>query len=77
MLLKEYCDGTPLVPAEVRKRWESSYGDKQGPLTLYEATGCDKRKKCGYRGRFDGAFRLPQTRGIESAACACARKCYR
>ena len=40
MLLKEYCDGTPLVPAEVRKRWESSYGDKQGQLTRCEATGC-------------------------------------
>ncbi len=33
----KYCDGTPLVPAEVRKRWESSYGGKLGQLTLYEA----------------------------------------
>jgi len=44
VLLKEYCDGMPLVPAGVCKRWESSYGDKQGQLTLYQATGCDK---CG------------------------------
>ena len=51
VLLKEYCDGSPLVPAETRKRWESSYGDKQGQLTLYDAAGCDKCAMRGYRGR--------------------------
>jgi type II secretory ATPase GspE/PulE/Tfp pilus assembly ATPase PilB-like protein len=54
----EYCDGTPLVPAEVRKRWESSYGDKQGQSTLYQATGRDKCGKRGYRGRL-GIHELP------------------
>ena len=51
VLLKEYCDGTPLVPAETRRRWESSYSDKQGQLTLYDAAGCDKCAMRGYRGR--------------------------
>jgi hypothetical protein len=43
-------DGTPLEPAEVRKCWESSYGDKSGHLTLYEAAGCDNFGNRGYRG---------------------------
>ncbi|MGH8759502.1 MAG: hypothetical protein ACREVW_08335 [Burkholderiales bacterium] len=58
MSLNQYCDGMPLVPAEVRKRWESSYGDKQGQSTLYQATGCDKCGKRGYRGRL-GFYELP------------------
>jgi type II secretory ATPase GspE/PulE/Tfp pilus assembly ATPase PilB-like protein len=66
VLLKEYCDGTPLVPAEVRKRWESSYGDKQGQLTLYVATGCDKCAKRGYRGRVGIHELLVNSRAIKA-----------
>lgn len=66
VLLKEYCDGTPLVPAEVRKRWESSYGDKQGHLTLCEATGCDKCGKRGYRGRLGIHELLVNSRAIKA-----------
>ncbi len=66
VLLKEYCDGTPLVPAEVRKRWESSYGDKQGQLTLYVATGCDKCGKRGYRGRLGIHELLVNSRAIKA-----------
>jgi type II secretory ATPase GspE/PulE/Tfp pilus assembly ATPase PilB-like protein len=66
ILLKEYCDGTPLVPAEVRKRWESSYGDKQGQLTLYEAAGCDKCGKRGYRGRLGIHELLVNSRAIKA-----------
>jgi type II secretory ATPase GspE/PulE/Tfp pilus assembly ATPase PilB-like protein len=66
VLLKEYCDGTPLVPAEVRKRWESSYGDKLGHLTLYEATGCDKCTKRGYRGRLGIHELLVNSRAIKA-----------
>ena len=67
VLLKEYCDGTPLAPAEVRKRWESSYGgDKQGQLTLYEATGCDKCGKRGYRGRLGIHELLVNSRAIKA-----------
>ena len=62
----EYCDGTPLVPAEVRKRWESSYGDKQGQLTLYVATGCDQCGKRGYRGRLGIHELLVNSRAIKA-----------
>jgi hypothetical protein len=57
---------TPLVPAEVRKRWESSYGDKQGQLTLYEATGCDKCANRGYRGRLGIHELLVNSRAIKA-----------
>ena len=66
ILLKEYCDGTPLVPADVRKRWETSYGDKQGQLTLYEAAGCDKCGKRGYRGRLGIHELLVNSRAIKA-----------
>jgi len=66
VLLKEYCDGTPLTPADVRKRWESSYGDKQGQLTLYVATGCDKCRKRGYRGRLGIHELLVNSRAIKA-----------
>ncbi|HEV8646794.1 MAG TPA: ATPase, T2SS/T4P/T4SS family [Burkholderiales bacterium] len=66
VLLKEYCDGTPLVLAEVRKRWESAYGDKQGQLTLYVAAGCDKCGKRGYRGRLGLHELLVNSRAIKA-----------
>ncbi|MBC8007545.1 MAG: type II/IV secretion system protein [Prolixibacteraceae bacterium] len=66
VLLKEFCDGTPLVPAEVRKRWESSHGDKTGQLTLYEAVGCEKCGKRGYRGRLGIHELLVSSRAIKS-----------
>jgi len=66
VLLKENCDGTPFVAAEVRKRWESSYGDKQGQLTLYEATGCDTCGKRGYRGRIGIHELLVTSRAIKA-----------
>ena len=66
VLLKEYCDGTPLVPADVRKRWEASYGDKQGQLTLCQATGCDKCGKRGYRGRLGIHELLVNSRAIKA-----------
>jgi len=73
VLLKEYCDGTPLVPAEVRKRWESSYGDKQGQLTLHEAKSCDKCGKRGYRGRLGIHELLVNSRAIKALVQAHAR----
>ncbi|HWH49630.1 MAG TPA: ATPase, T2SS/T4P/T4SS family [Burkholderiales bacterium] len=66
VLLKEYCDGTPLVPAEVRKRWESSYADKHGQLTLHETTGCDKCGKRGYIGRLGIHEMLVTSRAIKA-----------
>ena len=73
VLLKEFCDGTPLVPAEVRKRWESSYGDKQGQLTLNEATGCDKCENRGYRGRLGIHELLVNSRAIKALVQTHAR----
>lgn len=73
VLLKEYCDGTPLVPQEVRKRWESSYGDKQGQLTLFAARGCDKCAKRGYRGRLGVHELLVNSRAIKALIQAHAR----
>ena len=72
-LLKKFCDGTPLVPAEVRKRWESSYGDKQGQLTLNEATGCDKCENRGYRGRLGIHELLVNSRAIKALVQTHAR----
>ena len=66
VLLKEYCDGSPLVPAETRKRWESSYGDKQGQLTLYDAAGCDKCAMRGYRGRLGIHELLVNSRALKA-----------
>ena len=66
VLLKEYCDGTPLVPAEARKRWESSYGDKQGQLTLYDGAGCEKCGMRGYRGRLGIHELLVNSRAIRA-----------
>ena len=66
VLLKEYCDGTPLVPAEVRKRWELNYGEKQEQLTLYEARGCDKCGKRGYRGRLGIHELLVNSRAVKA-----------
>jgi type II secretory ATPase GspE/PulE/Tfp pilus assembly ATPase PilB-like protein len=66
ILLKEYCDGTPLAPAEVRKRWETSYGGKAGELTLYVATGCDNCGKRGYRGRLGVHELLVNSRAIKA-----------
>jgi type II secretory ATPase GspE/PulE/Tfp pilus assembly ATPase PilB-like protein len=66
VLLKEYCDGTPLMPADVRKRWESSYGDKQGHLTLYETSSCDNCAKRGYRGRIGIHELLVNSRAIKA-----------
>jgi len=66
LLLKEFCDGTPLVPAEVRKRWESSYADKQGQLTLCEAGGCEKCATRGYRGRVAVHELLVNSRAIKA-----------
>ena len=73
VLLKEYCDGSPLVPAETRKRWESSYGDKQGQLTLYDAVGCDKCAMRGYRGRLGIHELLVNSRAIKALIQAHAR----
>ena len=73
VLLKEFYEGTPLVPAEVRKRWESSYGDKQGQLTLCEAAGCDKCEKRGYRGRVGIHELLVNSRAIKALIQAHAR----
>jgi type II secretory ATPase GspE/PulE/Tfp pilus assembly ATPase PilB-like protein len=73
VLLKEFCDGTPLVPSEVRKRWESSYADKQGQLTLYEAVGCDKCGTRGYRGRLVVHELLVNSRAIKALIQAHAR----
>ncbi len=73
VLLREFCDGTELVPAEVRKRWESSYGDKQGKLTLFEAAGCDKCEKRGYRGRLGIHELLVNSRAIKALIQAHAR----
>ena len=66
VLLREFCDGTSLVPADVRKRWESSYGDKQGQLTLFEAAGCDKCENRGYRGRLGIHELLVNSRAIKA-----------
>jgi type II secretory ATPase GspE/PulE/Tfp pilus assembly ATPase PilB-like protein len=66
ILLKEYCDGTPLAPAEVRKRWESSFGDKQGQLTLYVATGCNNCGMRGYRGRLGIHELLVNSRAVKA-----------
>ena len=63
-LLREYCDGTTLDPAAVRTRWKSSYADKQGHLTLYNAVGCDECAKRGYRGRLGIHELLVNTRAI-------------
>jgi type II secretory ATPase GspE/PulE/Tfp pilus assembly ATPase PilB-like protein len=73
VLLREYCEGTPLMPAEVRKRWESSYGDKQGQLTLYEAAGCDNCGNRGYRGRLGIHELLVNSRAIKALIQAHAR----
>ena len=73
VLLKEYCDGTPLVPADVRKRWESSYADKHGQLTLHEITGCDKCGKRGYIGRVGIHELLMNSRAIKALIQAHAR----
>ena len=64
-LLKEYCAGTALDPATVRGRWQSSYADKQGALTLYSAAGCEKCAKRGYRGRLGIHELLINTRTIK------------
>jgi type II secretory ATPase GspE/PulE/Tfp pilus assembly ATPase PilB-like protein len=66
VLLKEYCDGTPHMPAEVRKRWETSFGDKSGHLTLYEAAGCDNCGNRGYRGRLGIHELLVNSRAIKA-----------
>ncbi len=73
VLLKEFCDGTPLVPADVRKRWESSYGDKQGQLTLYDAVGCAKCGDRGYRGRLGVHELLVNSRAVKTLIQAHAR----
>jgi type II secretory ATPase GspE/PulE/Tfp pilus assembly ATPase PilB-like protein len=73
VLLKEYCDGTPLVPADVRKRWESSYGDKHGQLTLHEVAGCDKCGGRGYRGRLGIYELLVNSRTIKALVQTRAR----
>ncbi len=73
ILLKEYCDGTPLAPAEVRKRWEAGYGDKQGQLTLHVAGGCDKCGKRGYRGRLGVHELLVNSRAIKALIQSHAR----
>jgi len=64
-LLKEYCTGTALDPAGVRERWQSSYADKQGALTLYSAAGCEKCAKRGYRGRLGIHELLINTRTVK------------
>lgn len=33
------------------ERWRAAYGDTKGELSLYEAVGCDRCGKRGYRGR--------------------------
>src|SRR5882672_9189458 len=55
------------------KRCESGYGDKQGQLTLYVATGCDKCGKRGYRGRLGIHELLVNSRAIKALIQAHAR----
>jgi type II secretory ATPase GspE/PulE/Tfp pilus assembly ATPase PilB-like protein len=50
-LAEEYCMGTPLDAGIVREKWQTTYADKNGRITLYEAVGCDRCAKRGYRGR--------------------------
>jgi type II secretory ATPase GspE/PulE/Tfp pilus assembly ATPase PilB-like protein len=64
-LLREYCDNTKLEPASVRERWHASYAGRQGHLTLYDAVGCDKCAKRGYRGRLGIHELLVNTRTVK------------
>ncbi|HZP91928.1 MAG TPA: ATPase, T2SS/T4P/T4SS family [Burkholderiales bacterium] len=65
LLLKEYCEGTETDPAEVRKRWEQTHANKLGQFTLYEAVGCERCGKRGYRGRIGVHELLVNSRGIK------------
>ena len=53
-LAQEYCEGTPMRPADVRADWETRFGSE---LMIYGARGCDLCGTTGYRGRI-GLYEL-------------------
>ncbi len=50
-MLAEYCLGTAVQPHAAMVRWRALYADTRGNFTLFNATGCAKCDKTGYRGR--------------------------
>jgi type II secretory ATPase GspE/PulE/Tfp pilus assembly ATPase PilB-like protein len=47
-LAEEYCRDTPLVPEAVIADWRARFG---GNPHVYQAAGCDRCRRTGYRGR--------------------------
>ncbi len=50
-LAEEYCLGTPLVPADILKRWKTTYASATGAFSLYRAKGCNECEETGFKGR--------------------------
>jgi type II secretory ATPase GspE/PulE/Tfp pilus assembly ATPase PilB-like protein len=49
-LAAEYCEGTPLDPANVLQEWKAHYA-RDGKFTLHQPKGCKACHHTGYRGR--------------------------
>ncbi len=80
-LLREYCLDGSLEADKVLVSWQEHYGDPQGNIILYRASGCDECGNTGYRGRVGlyellltdaSVRRLIQTRGAVSEIKAVA-----
>jgi len=64
-LAREYCAHTTLDPAHVIERWRQQYGDANGALTLFSATGCEKCGHMGYQGRIGIYELLPMSAAMK------------